>query len=183
MCVCPLLELLPGHILRLVIVHILQPGFQLRPVLLQLLREQAVQRIARLTGKDAKAAYALTQQITAESRQSDAWYPYFDQFAGLLRHKNSLVRNRAISILAANARWDTDGKFNALLDEFLSHVADEKPVTARQCVAALPELAAAKPELIPKIRSALEQANLSGYPDSMQPLVLKDIVAALRELP
>ena len=100
-----------------------------------------------------------------------------------MRHKNSLVRNRAISILAANARWDTYGKFDALLDEFLSHVADKKPVTARQCVAALPELAAAKPELIPKIRSALEQANRSGYPDSMQPLVLKDIVAALRELP
>ena len=62
--------------------------------------------IARLTGKDAKDAYALTQQITTESRDTDAWYPCFDQFAALLRHKNSLVRNRAISILAANARWD-----------------------------------------------------------------------------
>ncbi len=107
-------------------------------------------------------------------------YPYFDQFAALLRRKNSLVRNRAISILAANARWDTDRKFDALLDEFLSHVTDIKPITARQCVAALPEIAAARPELLPRIRAALEQADLSGYPDSMQPLVLKDIVAALQ---
>ena len=136
--------------------------------------------IARLTGKDAKDAYALTQQITAESRDTDAWYPCFDQFAALLRHKNSLVRNRAISILAANARWDADGKFNALLDKFLSHVTDVKPITARQCIAALPEIAEAKPEFIPKIRSALRQAGLSGYPDSMRPLVLKDIVAALQ---
>lgn len=138
--------------------------------------------IARLTGKDAKDAYALTQQITTESRDTDAWYPCFDQFAALLRHKNSLVRNRAISILAANARWDADGKFNALLDEFLSHVTDVKPITARQCIAALPEIAEAKPEFIPKIRSALRQADLSGYPDSMRPLILKDIVAVLQKI-
>ena len=138
--------------------------------------------IACLTGKDAKATYALAQQITAESRASDVWYPHFDGFAALLSHKNSLVRNRAISILAANARWDKDGKFDLLLDEFLSHVTDVKPITARQCVAALPEIAEAKPNLIPRIRAALEQADLSGYPDSMQPLVLKDIVAALQKM-
>lgn len=137
--------------------------------------------IARLTGKDAKDAYALSLQITAESRTSDAWYPHFDQFAELLRHKNSLVRNRAISILSANARWDREGKFDGLLHEFLSHVTDAKPITARQCIAALPEIAEAKPELIPEIQSALQQADLSGYPDSMQPLVLKDIVAALQK--
>lgn len=138
--------------------------------------------IARLTGKDAKDAYAVTRQITAESRDADTWYPYFDQFNALLHHKNSLIRNRAISILAANARWDTTGKFDALLDEFLSHVTDAKSITARQCIAALPELAEARPEFIPRIRSALQQADLSGYPDSMQPLVLKDIVAVLQKI-
>lgn len=138
--------------------------------------------ISRLTGKDAKDAYAFAQQIAAESRVSNTWYPYFDRFSELLKHKNSLVRNRAISILAANARWDAAGKFDALLDEFLSHVTDAKPVTARQCVAALPEIAAAKPALVPRIRAALEQADLSGYPDSMQPLVLKDIIGALQKM-
>lgn len=138
--------------------------------------------IARLTGKDAKDAYAFMQQIVEESRASDTWYPCFDRFAELLHHKNSLVRNRAIAILATNARWDREGKFDALLDEFLSHVTDVKPITARQCVAAFPEIAEAKPELIPRIRVALEQADLSGYPDSMQPLILKDIVAALQKI-
>ena len=138
--------------------------------------------IACLTGKDAKAAYALAQQITEESRVSDTWYSRFDEFAALLSHKNSLVRNRAISILAANVRWDGEGKFDTLLDEFLSHVTDVKPITARQCVAALPEIAEAKPELAPRIRATLERADLSGYPDSMQPLVLKDIMAALEKI-
>ena len=138
--------------------------------------------IVRLTGKDAKDAYAFTQQIVTESMASGAWYPCFDRFAELLRHKNSLVRNRAIAILATNARWDREGKFDALLDEFLSHVTDVKPITVRQCVAALPEVAEAKPALVPHIRAALEQADLSGYPDSMQPLILKDIVAALQKI-
>ena len=138
--------------------------------------------IARLTGKDAKDAYAFARQVTEESRASDAWYPCFDRFAELLPHKNSLVSNRAISILAANARWDREGKFNALLDDFLSHVTDVKPITARQCVAALPEIAEAKTELIPRIRAALEQADLSRYSDSMQPLILKDIMAALEKI-
>lgn len=138
--------------------------------------------IARLTRKDAKDAYAFAQQIVEESRASDTWYPCFDRFAELLRHKNSLVRNRAIAILAANARWDREERFDALLAEFLSHVTDAKPITARQCVAALPEIAEAKPELIPRIRAALEQADLSGYPDSMRPLILKDIVAALQRI-
>lgn len=138
--------------------------------------------IARLTRKDAKAAYAYAQQIVEESCASDAWHPGFDRFAELLRHKNSLVCNRAIAILTANARWDREGKFDKLLDEFLSHVTDVKPITARQCVAALTKIAEAKPKLIPRILASLEQADLSGYADSMQPLILKDIVAVLRKI-
>ena len=64
----------------------------------------------------------------------------------------------------------------------MSHVTDVRPITARQCVAALPEIAEVKPELIPRIRTALEQADLSGYPDSMQPLILKDIISALEKI-
>ncbi|MCI2105794.1 MAG: SufBD protein [Intestinimonas sp.] len=138
---------------------------------------------ARLTDRDAVAACAYADQIAAESRASGCWYPYFKEFAALLRHKNSLVRNRTMMILAANARWDTQGQLDALLAEFLSHITDEKPITARQCIKALREIAAAKPELIPQIRSALENADLSGYRDSMQPLILKDITATLGQLP
>lgn len=138
--------------------------------------------VARLTGKDAKDAYAFARQIEEESRVSDRWYSGFDAFASLLRHPNSLVRNRGILILAANARWDEEGNFDGLLDEFLSHAADPKPITARQCATALPEVAAAKPQLIPRIRAALEQADLSGYPDSMQPLILKDRIEALQKI-
>ena len=137
---------------------------------------------AHLTDKDAACACAFAGQVVRESRESDRWYPYFDEALGLLSHKNSLVRNRAIEILAANARWDAPCKLDAAIDAFLAHVTDEKPITARQCIKALPEIVAAKPQLIPQIRAALEKADLTGYRDSMRPLILKDILAALREL-
>lgn len=136
--------------------------------------------LARLTDKDAAAACALTDRIVRESRERSDWYPYFDEALGLLGHKNSLVRNRAIAILAANARWDVSGKLDAAMGAFLAHVTDEKPITARQCIQALPEIAAAKPRLMPQIKAALEHADLTGYRDSMQPLILKDIIAVLR---
>lgn len=135
--------------------------------------------IARLTGKDAKDACAYTSRIVEESRGSARWFPCLEAVAALLEHKNSLVRNRAIAILAANARWDREGKLDALMDEFLRHVTDEKPITARQCIQALPEIAAAKPHLIARMRAALEGADLSAYRSSMRPLILKDIAATL----
>jgi len=138
--------------------------------------------LERLTDKDAKSACAYADKLAAESRESDRFYPYLDDFAALLNRKNSLVRNRAISILAANARWDSENRYDALMDEFLSHVTDEKPITARQCIQALPEIAAAKSNLIPRIRAVLVNADLSGYRDSMRPLILKDIVSALQKI-
>lgn len=138
--------------------------------------------LARLTDKDADAACAYASAVTSESRESPRYYPYLDDFAALLRHKNSLVRNRAAAILAANARWDAAKRYDAILDEFLLHVTDEKPITARQCIKALPEIAAARPELIPRIRSALENADIAGYRDSMRPFILSDTVGALQRL-
>ena len=87
-----------------------------------------------------------------------------------------------ISILAANARWADEEAFDRLIDEFLLHVTDQKPITARQCIQALPEIAAGKPRLVPRIRQTLENADLTGYRDSMRPLILKDIIAALEQL-
>ena len=40
--------------------------------------------IAELTSGDDRAACALADQIIAESRETDKWYPWFDAFARLL---------------------------------------------------------------------------------------------------
>lgn len=137
---------------------------------------------AKLTAKDDKYARAVADRIVSESRETDKWFAYFDEFAALLKHPKSYVRNRALWILAANAQWDTQNRFDTILPEYLSHITDDKPITVRQCVQALAELGEAKPQFIPQITQALLSADLSGYKDSMRPLLEKDIAETMRRL-
>ena len=130
---------------------------------------------AMLTAKDDKYACALADKIISESQETDEWYEYFDDVASLLDHPKSLVRNRVLHILAANAQWDAEKRFDAILSDFLTHITDEKPITARQCVKALAQVGRAKPQYIPRILSCLKNADLSKYKDSMRPLIEKDI--------
>ena len=55
--------------------------------------------VAKLTAKDDKYACALADKIISESQETDEWYGYFDDFASLLDHPKSLVRNRVLHIL------------------------------------------------------------------------------------
>ena len=109
--------------------------------------------IAKLTSKDDKFACAITDKIISESMDTDEWYKYFDEFASLLAYPKSLVRNRVLYILAVNARWDDENRFDSIISDFLAHITDEKPITARQCIKALVKVGMAKPQYIPRILS------------------------------
>ena len=138
--------------------------------------------IAKLTAKDDKYACAIADKIISESHHTDEWYEYFDAFASLLNHPKSLVRNRVIYILASNAQWDDENRFDAIFDDYLAHITDEKPITARQCIKALRQLGEAKPQYIPRILSCFHNADLSQYKDSMRLLIEKDMEETERVL-
>jgi len=138
--------------------------------------------IAKLTAKDDKYACAIADKIISESQDTDEWYEYFDDFASLLNHPKSLVRNRVMYILATIAQWDNENRFDAIISDYLAYVTDEKPITARQCIKALAQVGAAKPQYIPRILSCLHEADLSKYKDSMRPLLEKDMAETERIL-
>ena len=138
--------------------------------------------IVKLTAKDDKYACAIADKIISESQDTDEWYEYFDAFASLLNQPKSLVRNRVLHILAVNAQWDDENRFDTIIDDFLAHITDEKPITARQCIKALAQVGQSKPEYIPRITEALREADLSKYKDSMRPLIKKDIEVTNRTL-
>lgn len=85
-------------------------------------------------------------------------------------------------MLAYNAKWDKDYKIDEIIDKYLRHITDVKPITARQCIKLLSIIVKYKPELRNDILSALHKANLCIYDDSMQPLVYKDIQKVLKEI-
>ena len=138
--------------------------------------------IAKLTAKDDKYACAFADKIISESQETDEWYEYFDDFASLLDHPKSFVRNRVLYILAANAQWDEENRFDLIIADFLAHTTDEKPITARQCIKALAQIGSAKPQYVPVILSCLRNADLSKYKDSMRPLIEKDIAETEKRL-
>lgn len=131
--------------------------------------------ISELTSKDDKYAWEFAERIISESQKTDMWYEYFDDFAVLLNHPSSLVRNRELLILAANAKWDIENRFAYILSSFLTHITDEKPITSRQCIKALIQVGKSKPQYIPTILSAFHSADLSKYKESMCSLIKKDI--------
>ncbi len=100
----------------------------------------------------------------------------------MLHDPNSYVRTRGIILIASNAKWDRDKRIDEIIDELLMHVMDEKPVTARQCIKVLPQIAASKCQLAECIMDALETANPQRYKSSMQPLICKDIQNALESI-
>lgn len=135
-----------------------------------------------LFDKNNNVAYRALQELIKESEETDCVYPYMDRLRNMLDDKNSYIRTRGLTLIAYNAKWDRDYKIDEMIDEYLKHITDVKPITARQCIKLLPLVAAYKPELRNTILSALHKANLCVYGSSMQPLVYKDIQKAQKEI-
>lgn len=138
--------------------------------------------VAALWAKDHQAAYDALHLLLEESGKTSGVYPYFDQFVAMLDDPSSYVRSRGLALIAANAKWDTEGKLDQCLPKYLSHITDKKPITARQCIQRLPEIVSSRPDLAPCIRQALLEASTEQYAESMRPLICRDISAALAEL-
>lgn len=135
-----------------------------------------------LFDKNNNIAYKALQKLQKESEKSNCVYLYMDRLSDMLDSDNSYIRTRGLVLLAYNAKWDKDYKIDEVIDKYLKHITDVKPITARQCIKLLPTIAKHKPELKNDILSALCKADTSVYDDSMQPLVYNDIQQALKEI-
>lgn len=136
----------------------------------------------QLFDKNNSTAYAALQALQKESERSDKVYPYMDKLGDMLDSDNSYIRTRGLTLIAYNSKWDKDYKVDEIIDKYLKHICDIKPITARQCIKLLPIIAKNKSELKNDIVTALKKANISGYADSMRHLVYKDIQKAIAEI-
>ena len=140
------------------------------------------ENFALLFDKNNSTAYKALQALQKECEESDKIYCYMDKLADMIDSDNSYIRTRGLILIAYNAKWDRDNKIDEIIDEYLKHIEDVKPITARQCIKLLPLIAKNKPELKSDIVSALKKADISIYAYSMQPLVCKDIQNSLAEI-
>ena len=86
--------------------------------------------IKSLFDKNNTAACGAMETLVELSEQSGEVYAYMDTFIEMLESSNSYVRNRGLKLIAANARWDTDFKIDEIIDDYLRHIADPKPISA-----------------------------------------------------
>ena len=138
--------------------------------------------LIQLLDKNNSTAYGALRALEELSEESAQVYPYMERFAGMLNSESPYVRTRGLTLIAHNAKWDTDNKVDEIIDAFLEHIADPKPVAARQCIKLLPMLAKYKPGLREDIAAALLRADPSRYSAGMRPLVSADIQKALTEI-
>ena len=129
-----------------------------------------------------KAAYKCLKELISASEKDSGVYKFFDTFTEMIDNDNSYIRTRGLLLISANAKWDTDNKVDEIIDEYLRHIMDDKPITARHCIRALPNIAKFKPDLVDYILTALGKADPQRYSDSMQPLVYNDIRTAQKTI-
>jgi hypothetical protein len=140
------------------------------------------EKIIMLTSSDNKRAYNALKELLAVSEENNQVYSYFDKFVEMMNDRsNSYIRTRALRLIAFTSKWDKENKVNLIIEDYLKHIEDEKPITSRQCIKDTVVIAKNKPELIETILKALEKFDRI-YEDSMQSLIYKDRKKAIRQI-
>ena len=136
--------------------------------------------IQNLYDPDNKIAYNALKELEKLSKENSHVYKYFDTFVEMLDNENAYIRTRGIILISSNAKWDSENKLNKIINRFLVHIEDDKPITSRQCIKSLENIVKSKKELIPIIKKRLLEINYLKYADSMQNLIFKDIEEILK---
>ena len=75
-----------------------------------------------------REAYRALQSLQEASDLENAVYAYIDTFIEMMRDSNSYIRTRGLTLIACNAKWDEEGKIDRIIDEYLGHATDNKPI-------------------------------------------------------
>lgn len=142
-------------------------------------KEDISQLIKSLSLKDDKTRYNAFLLLQTRSSFFDDVYPYWDTFRSKLKSDNSYQRNIGLNLIAENAKWDTENRMEDTIDEYLTLLYDEKPITIRQCIQSLGLIASVKPNLNDKIASRLIPYDIMAVRETMRKPILLDILSVL----
>jgi hypothetical protein len=136
------------------------------PVLVELLNE-----------KDDNLRYHALLLLQNRSQHYADVYPFWDELVRKFSSNNSYQRSIGLMLIAENVRWDTQSKFDIILNDYLSCVDDEKPITVRQCVQSLEKIIPHKPHLIRSINDKLLSIEIASRKETQQKILLMDILS------
>ncbi|MGI5839345.1 MAG: hypothetical protein ACOX8W_06745 [bacterium] len=140
------------------------------------------QLVAWLAKKNDALRYVAFLLLQALSETDDRVYRHWDVFAAKLDDANSYQRSLGLMLLAANVRWDKAGRFAAVCDAYLAHCADDKFITARQCIQGLNRIIDRTEQYNTRIIAALTGLDLAERKESQRKLLLMDSLQVLGQL-
>jgi hypothetical protein len=113
----------------------------------------------------------------ASQMRPELFYPYWEDFAGLLDHPNSYHRDFALIILANLTPADKENKFLKVCNDYFSHINDEKFMTARKCIENTGKIMESKVELTGDITDILLDVDKRcDFPLKQKALLKSDII-------
>ena len=140
------------------------------------------QLVAWLVEKEDNFRYKCFLLLEGRSRQYADVYPHWDILVDKLGSANSYQRSIGLMLIAENARWDDAGRFEQILDRYLSYCDDEKPVTVRQCIQGLTKIVPVKPNCLSRIADRLFSIDLMQRKETQRKILLLDILSVLIQI-
>lgn len=143
------------------------------------IREEIVQQL--LTHPHIMVYYHCYYIVSKASElKPELFYVHWHDFAKLLHHKNSYHRDIGLTIIAHLAKVDTLHLFDAIFNDYLSHIRDEKFMTAQCCVKNIEKIIKARKDLVPPIVDVLLQIDDDPfYPPKQNALLKYDVLVVL----
>ncbi len=124
--------------------------------------------------------YVLEQ---ASQERPDLFAPYWQAFAGLLRHPNSYHRDFGLTLLANLSAIVPEERTASILPEYLEHLQDQKFMTALCCLRQAARIIRQKPRLKSIFLARLLSLDqISRFPVKQKALMMYDVLVILEEL-
>jgi len=117
-----------------------------------------------LMSKDPEVKYARSKNILALAKEDPAQlYPDLDFFVRLLDSDNKILRWTSISVIGAMGRVDEAKAVDKLMPRLVAMLNTGNMITANNAIAALADIALARPEYRPKITDELLRVERYDY--------------------
>jgi hypothetical protein len=136
--------------------------------------------IETLSAKDDKLRYKAFLLLQAHSKEQPSVYSYWEVLKKKLGSENSYQRSLGVMLIAENARWDKEGKFPRVMNQYMACCNDEKFITSRQAIQGLGTIIESTGKYKDSIAKALAGLQFTKYKENQQKLLRKDVSNVLK---
>ncbi len=141
--------------------------------------EEIKQLVEWLSEKDDKIRYQSFLLLKSRSESFDDVYPFWDVFSEKLKSENSYQRSIGFMLISENVRWDKEGKFEKIMDDYLINLNYDKPIIVRQCIQSLQNIIPYKENLQFTIADKIMAIDIMSVRETMRKPILTDILEVL----